>query len=273
MPQTSTHKYTPEGSMGITEHVEDVAVNATSSPIVIRQNTLQSEETRSEAGSWNSDLSCFELPEGSPAFESIMRELSDQLESTSLSAKSTATSSIYDVDDDRIQYWCDLKDKKSTTGSTISFSEDTKPCASSDSELFMNSPDLNRTRTNSTGSPNNLSSKPPRPRLLQRAKSANPFVKRSILRPYKQLNKFPLRKSTTPPPAISPLLPRSKATQTMTKRTVASSNHQFKYVFQTVNISVSHDDLMLEKQEAERHRNLTSMFDDVHPCNPDLTFY
>lgn len=271
--------------MGVTEEFQEVNPITISSPIIIRQHNdnkeedkykrhsyPQSEDTRSEAGSISSNISCFELPEGSPAFESIMRELSDQLESTPSAENSPNL--VRKTDDGKIRYWCDVE-HISSSGSTISFSEDTKPCSNSDSELSINSPDINRIRTNSTGSPANLSSKPPRPKLLQRSKSANPFAKKSILRKG-TLNRFPLRKSATPSPTTSPLLPRSKSTQVVAKSTTSPSNqktHQFKYVFQTVNITVSHEDLVMEKQAAERNRLATSMFDDVHPCNPDLTLY
>merc|ERR1712025_1530737 len=139
------------------------------------------------------------MPEGSPAFESVLTELATKLEST-------RTLGPMDQFDDSIYKWVPDDVEPPNRKCQVRFIEATDETdPNTDDEAVTEPQDYPRRRTQSMGA-----GKPPRPNLKKSNSHHSPIIR------HRQLNKFPLRKhpsSCTSTPINSPLLPRSKSTR------------------------------------------------------------
>lgn len=132
------------------------------------------------------------MPEGSPAFESILTELSTKLDGTS------SLSPVAKFDDSMYHWVPDEPDPIKKYH--VTFSDDTtRTDGNKNHEATNQSQEITRGRAQSMGS-----KKPPRPTLRRSNSHHSPVIQRG------KLNKFPLRKnaSCSSTPINSPLLQR-----------------------------------------------------------------
>lgn len=131
------------------------------------------------------------MPEGSPAFESILTELATKLEST-------RTHDSLEKFDDSVYHW--VPDDPPSKKNQVRFIDDV-PRTNVDQIFEISEPEsTQRGRTQSVGS-----NKPPRSYLRRSNSQLSPIIRKG------PLNRFPLRKhpaSCSSTPLNSPLLPR-----------------------------------------------------------------
>jgi len=228
--------------------------------IAIPQNEASNEYPDDCGSECSYCSSSYEMPEGSPAFESVLTEFAAKLESN-------RTLGSIDQFDESIYKWVPDDTEAPDRKTQVRFIED----AGNADEENSNAEDADEPTDNPRGRAQSMgsSSKPPRPDLTRSNSHLSPIIRRG------KLNKFPLRKhpsSCSSTPINSPLLPRNKSTRVRPKSTIVrESQHHFKYVFQTINMSVSHEDLVMEKRNrADENR---SMFDNISPSNSDILMY
>jgi len=245
--------------MKIEEQTRTLSTEATSISVQIPQRHTDAVDGEhlsfQDDNESESSYTPYEMPEGSPAFESILTELVTKLESTH-------TYDSLEKFDDSVYHW--VPDDPPSKKNQVRFI-DGVPGTNSDQicEISVEPKSTPSGRTQSVGY-----NKPPRSHLRRSNSQLSPIIRKG------PLNRFPLRKppaSCSSTPLNSPLLPRNKSTRIRPKSSIVQpTHHKLKYVFQTITTSVSHEDLIMEKQNNVNQYRAPSMFETNSLCNPDI---